>query len=188
MSDYTRFQEFQGVWTKDLAKAVKTARGAVVRFSQVFATPSWHRDAKWVEFELYEDDRNGTEKRTSARFTGRIGNGHLDQTRPVGGELAGLGIVDYASGGDNLYAPCEGNWHFFLFPNQICHRSSVLRSIPAGATVKFAVLLDYRSTSNMAATGLHGDVLEIEIVKGKNRKIFQLDECVVPHNSARFGR
>ena len=174
-------------WDASIRNFAKVATHAVLRFDRVPDAPSWLRDACVVEIRFVRERRDGVEESLTVKFAGFIDNGRRDALRTVEPDGDSFGWKEYSSEADNLYKPESGSWYLPLYPGQATHAQSCLLAIPSGAKVTFRTRLDYHSSPTMAEVGLHGDVLVVEIDKGKRRSSFNLDSPTTRHNSARFG-
>ena len=171
-------------YTKEVRAAILKAHRIALRFRR---TTSWGEGV--VEIECFREVSRKGQTTTVATSFGRfecrafIGNGHMDKTREV---MPPLGWTEYSSEEDNLHCPGRGYWGL-RYMNQLTHERSIFKLLPLGSDLTFRVRLDYATTPNMAVAGLHGDVLELEVHKGKHSFVLELDREVGKHNTCRFG-
>lgn len=186
---YPRWQAMrdEAVWTPAMRAFAKKATSAVLYFHKVSDAPSWVHDAAFVEIKLIRERRDSVEESMTVKFAGFIGTGRRDALRTVEPNADSYGWKEYSKEEHNLYRPTSGTWLLHLYPSQSTHAYSCFLAIPSGAKLVFYVKMDYHSSPAMAEHGLHGDVLVVEVSKGKHRSNFDLDTIATRHNSARFG-
>jgi hypothetical protein len=97
-----------------------------------------------------------------------------------------------AFAGDNAAAGVTAFALLYTYHNQRDHESSVLRQLKVGDRIAFRFYADCHTNGYVAAAGLHGDALFIDVERGedKARKLFtfELQNQVCPNNSARMVR
>lgn len=174
------------LWTKELARFARKANRAILRYHQIPGVHSWQRGRCFIDLTLVQEhgrhSAGSSESRMSVRIAGTIRGGRGSITATDGD-----GLTQYVRGPANDYLPTSGTWVLHLFPGQNTHATSCLAMIPTGAAVHLDVRLDWHTTSRLAAHGLHADVLEANVTKGRRHLRLELDHEVGPHDRGRFG-
>lgn len=193
-------------WTKEMRALVKKADTVVVRFDPILGLAPYERDKRVVTLHLnfkgrdvvkHEGiNREETNKRVMlGRFSGRIANGYNDEIREVKSPHGIVEYVDYAHSPTNVYEPKKGSV-IFTYAQTDHSLQTAFRSIPAGSSLHFDMLLDHGSSPAVAKHGIHVDILRLTVttpgyVKSHIKKppplVFDLETSVGPHNTARFG-
>lgn len=175
------------VWTKEMQAALKAADRVVFRFEpRPEGAPSWEPNPLLVEFVREERKEEGRpyqpEQRLEFALDGFIRAGYSDEVNVS--TSYGYESFSYSN---RSYKPARGVWSVRLYHGDPSPEETALTLLPVGAQVKFEVGLDYHSNGYMAKASLHGDVLLVSFKKGKQRGVLEIDNTIVPMNTARFG-
>jgi hypothetical protein len=80
----------------------------------------------------------------------------------------------------------------YTYHNQRDHEASVLRTLRAGDVIAFRFYADCHTNGYIAAAGLHGDALFLDVERGEGKArrsfTFEMHSSVCPNNSARMVR
>ena len=74
----------------------------------------------------------------------------------------------------------------WLYPGQHCHVSSIIKLLRVGDKIEFEFYPDYHTNGYSKDARLHGDMLRLQVERGKERFTFNLQASIAPENSARM--
>lgn len=177
--------------TKELKKALQTAKSIAIDFAPIEGLASYERDRKTVTLRLHFEAEGKKTTQEYTEFSGRIANGHRDAVRKMASGFGSPYVV--YDNDDNTYEPKGGTW-LLMYSNHDNSVQSIFRSIPVGSKLHFTVGLDWHSSAAHAEVKFHGDSLQVQATPpaGKNGKesrdlTFELASVAGFHNTARFG-
>jgi hypothetical protein len=88
--------------------------------------------------------------------------------------------VEFNGAWDIDVSACYAFAMLWNYPDQVTEFGSILSTLRAGDKVTFNFRPDWHTTGNMKDVGLHADVLEMRVYRGKERFLWNLKVQIAP--------